>query len=177
MPHTGDQSGVTGNQHAPAPGVEIFVETETVDTQVADGAEAPSLFNGSEGLCGVLDQRQPAPPADFLKGVRSCSLSVQVCDQQGPGMAVDQRFRLLRVDRARLTENVGENGDAAGQKHHVHGIHDGQGRHNYGLSLSYHLPKREVQTGPGDRDADRGGNVEAPAYLALKSSHCVAALE
>jgi hypothetical protein len=71
------------------PGVYVLIETEAVNPEIANGAQPPTVLDRSKGLSGVLNQRNAPSPANVPKGVRSGSLTVQVCDQDLTGPAVN----------------------------------------------------------------------------------------
>src|SRR4051812_7463397 len=76
-----DQPHVVRDHHASAPRRQVFVESETIDTCVADRAEAFAIFPSAESLRRVLNQRDASTRTDIAKSGRIRGLSVKVGDE------------------------------------------------------------------------------------------------
>src|SRR5512135_561720 len=92
-----DQVRILRHNHATAPGVHVLVETETVDSEVADRTQTLAVFRSAESLRRVFNERHTVPAADLPERECAGSLAVQVRNQHGPRPAVDQSFSLIRV--------------------------------------------------------------------------------
>jgi hypothetical protein len=76
------------HQHAADEGVDVLVDAEAVDANVAEGTHRAALEAGAESLGGVFQQRHPALAADRRDPVHLAGEAVQMRHQHRAGVGV-----------------------------------------------------------------------------------------